>query len=191
MTQEADNQSTQAVQDPDLEIKDGVVRPRDASMKATTGIPSSWDTRNPHVMGKVSMMDNPTHPDILTAIRNILVMGGVAPERIAVYDNHFMIRAAAGKSLMAQRQAIVAFFNSEFAVYGTPAYQARQMLTFINVTPIPGDIVTLFEQKPLDFILKNNLPRLPGEAVIPAAGNPPESDAEKDEPEKEEIDRTV
>lgn len=149
--------------------EEGKIVLRDATMKKTAGVDPSLDLSKPQNVAKVAMMDNDTHPDLLGAIYNELVGRGLPAERADIYLNHFMVVAARGKSLMAQRQALVSYWNYQMLLLGEPAYPARQTLAHMNAMASVGDIITLFTNLPLDVILKFDLPK---ETVMPVLEEP-------------------
>lgn len=129
-------------------------------MKPTQNIPEGLDLKNPVNIAKVSLMPNETHPDLLGDIRKLLVTTGRSAEQLAHYDNHFLIAGARGASLLAQRVALVSYWNAVFSTVGEKGYQARQMLTVINSTTITKDILEWFGKYPLDLIAVEDLPRM-------------------------------
>lgn len=127
-------------------------------MKPTQNIPEGLDLKNPVNIAKVAVLPNDTHPDLLGDIRKMLVSSGRSQEQLAHYDNHFLIAGAKGTSLLAQRVALVSYWNAVFAGVGEKGYQARQMLAMINATTITKDILEWFGRYPLDLIINENLP---------------------------------
>lgn len=126
--------------------------------KSIDKLPDDFDYKPASIAG-IAMMDNPDHPDLLGEARKLLVMSGVPESRLAIMDSHFLINAARGKSLLAQRGALNAFWHVQFSAAGSEAYGARQLLV---TSGDHEEWLKWFGRAPLEAILKFELPKPEG-----------------------------
>ena len=135
-----------------------LIKLNDTTMKKTEGIPSNLNLKDPRNIAKVAMMDNETHPNVVAAVYNEMIMAGIPKERADLFLGHFLIRSVVGKSVVAQRVAITSYLTALFLPLGESAYAARNYVSMMNSALVVTDIITLFRQVPLDTLLKNDLP---------------------------------
>lgn len=139
----------------DVQIKGETTEPAAPGMKATLGeLPKDFDFKAESI-AKIAMMDNDTHPDLIGACRSLLVNAAVPADKLAIFDSHFLIVAAKGKSLLAQRQALNSFWTVQFAQFGTDGYGPRQLLAQVGDDK---EWIKWFSTQPLDLIIAKGLP---------------------------------
>lgn len=109
----------------------------------------------PENIARVAMMQNDTHPDLIGACRAVLVNSGRTEEQLALFDSHFLIATARGKSVLAQRTALNSFWTVQFAHFGVDGFGPRQLLVGVGGD---ADWLKWFQTQPLDFIIAKNLP---------------------------------
>lgn len=125
------------------------------TMKKTVELPEDFDYQ-PASIAKIAMMENDSHPDLIGMCRNILVSAHLTEEQLSIFDSHFLLQQAKGKSLLAQRAALNAFWHLQFSTLSTDGYGARQLLVMVG-----DDLewIKWFSTQPLDLIISKSLPK--------------------------------
>lgn len=146
-----------------------LIKINDGSMQKTEGIPSNLNLKDPRNIAKVAVMPNASHPDLIGAIYNEMIIAGSNKDAAEDFLNHFLCTGARGTSIAAQRTAVTSYLTYIFGPYGERAYAARNYVTMMNNAVLVNDILELFRSVPLDMFLKMQQPDFNVSAGEPAS----------------------